>query len=139
GSAIAHRIGPDAIARSRGILARKRIDDALPLLVHLGRTPHAVRAVAEQALAEAPRPAQRVGPSDAWRIAEASLAESALAPAARLDVLMLGARFAGPDRTGALRPRTAPFVGFARLADGRRVRATKGFGTHAAVTVRTER
>lgn len=139
GSAIATRIGPEAIARSRGILARKRIDDALPLLVHLGRTPEAVRAVAEQALVDVPRPVQRVGPSDAWRIAGAALGEPTLATAAGLDRLMLRARFAGPDRGGVLRPRTAPFVGFARLADGRRVRAIKGFGTHAAVTVRTER
>lgn len=139
GSAIARRIGTDAIARSRSILARKRIDEALPLLLHLGRTPNAVREIAERVLADAPRPARRVGPADAWRIAEAALAEPALATAARLDLLLLRARFAGPDRGGALRPRTAPFVGFARLPDGRRVRATKGFGLHAAVTVRTER
>lgn len=139
GTSIGERIGPTALARSRGILARKRIDDALPLLVHLGRTPAQVRAVAERALADRPRPMRRVAPTDAWHIAEAALAEPELATAARLDLLLLRARFAGPDRGGALRPRTAPFIGFARLEDGRRVRATKGFGALAGVTVRMER
>jgi hypothetical protein len=34
-----------------------------------------------------------------------------------------------------LRPRRAPFVGSARLADGRRVRALKGLGALAEVTM----
>lgn len=138
-SSIARRVGVAAIERSRGILERKRVDDALPLLVNLGRTPALLREVAARAIAMHARPARRVGPTDAWHIAEAALAEPALAAAARLDLLLLRARFAGPDRDGALRPRAAPFVGFARLDDGRRVRAMKGFGTLAEVWVRTER
>jgi hypothetical protein len=138
-SDISRRIGHAAIARSRGILDRKRIDDALPILTNLVRTPVATRAIAERALATAQRAPRRAAPTDAWRIAEAALAEPALAAAARLDLLVLRARFAGPDRDGVLKPRTAPFIGFARLDDGRRVRATKGFGALAAVMMRTER
>ncbi len=138
-SEISRRIGRDAIARSRGILDRKRIDDALPMLTHLVRTPVATRAVAERALATSQRAPRRAAPTDAWRIAEAALAEPGLAAAASLDLLLLRARFAGPDREGALKPRTTPFIGFARLDDGRRVRATKGFGALAAVMMRTER
>ncbi len=137
-SAVAQRIGAGAILRSRGILERKRIDDALPLLMNLGRTPVELRQVAERTLASIPRPPHAVAPTDAWHIASAAEAEPSLAAAARLDLLLLRARFAGP-RDGALRPRGAPFLGFTRLDDGRRVRATKGFGPLASVTLRTER
>lgn len=138
-SPIAQRIGVDAVVRSRQILERKRIDDALPLLANLARMPCELRRVAERALAVHVRAAQRVAPTDAFTIAEAALEQPALAAAARLDLLLLRARFAGPSRDGSLKPRTAPFVGFTRLEDGRRVRATKGFGPLATVTVRTER
>jgi uncharacterized protein (UPF0276 family) len=133
------RIGVEAVLRSRGILERKRIDDALPLLANLARTPCELRHVAERVLAASTRAAQRVAPTDAFSIAEAALAMPALAAAARLDLLLLRARFAGPSRDGSIRPRTAPFVGFTQLEDGRRVRATKGFGPLATVTVRTGR
>jgi uncharacterized protein (UPF0276 family) len=138
-SAVAQRIGTGAIERSRGILERKRIDDALPLLMNLGRSPCEVRRVAEQTLAAIARAPHAVAPTDAWHIAEAALGEPELAASARLDLLLLRARFAGPARDGSLRPRKAPFVGFTRLDDGRRVRATKGFGPLASVTLRTER
>lgn len=138
-AAIAQRVGEPAIERSRGILERKRIDDALPLLTNLGRSPELLRDLAARVLAAVERPKARVAPTDAWHIAEGALAEPALAAAARLDLLLLRARFAGPAGDGSLRPRAAPFVGFTRLDDGRRVRATKGFGALAAVTVRTER
>lgn len=138
-SEISTRIGHTAIARSRGILERKRIDDALPLLANLARTPAETRAVAERVLARTRRAPSKAAPTDAWHIADAALAEPALAASARLDLLLLRARFAGPGRDGALKPRAAPFIGFARLEDGRRVRATKGFGALAAVMMRTER
>jgi hypothetical protein len=73
----------------------------LPLLEGLGRTPHQLRHVAERALAVHPRAAQRVAPTDAWHIAEAALAEPALAAAARLDLLMLRARFSSRGRAMA--------------------------------------
>jgi len=138
-SEISRRIGRDAIARSRGILDRKRIDDALPMLMHLGRTPAPVRELAERVLPTKTRAPRKAAPTDAWHIAEAALAVPELAAAARIDVLLLRARFAGPDRDGALKPRATPFIGFARLDDGRRVRATKGFGALAAVMMHTAR
>jgi len=153
------RIGIDALDRSRGILQRKRVDDALPLLAHLSRTgrsrpglsrpglsacaaevaatePDRVRDLATRALAGHLRPARRAGPSDAWRIAEAALCDPELADAAAVDRLLLRARFAGPGADGTLRPRRTPFVGSARLNDGRRVRAIKGLGALATVTMR---
>ena len=138
-SAISKRIGREAMARSRGILERKRIDDALPMLTNLGRNPVAVRELAERVLARTPRAPRLAAPTDAWHIAEAALAEPALATAARIDGLLMRARFAGRDREGSLKPRATPFIGFARLDDGRRVRATKGFGALAAVMMKTER
>jgi uncharacterized protein len=138
-SAISQRIGVAPITRSRTILERKRIDDSLPLLTHLGRTPQPVRELAERVLALTPRAPARVAPTDAWHVATAALSVPALAAAARLDVLLLRARFSGLTREGAVKPRQTPFIGFARLEDGRRVRATKGFGALASVMIRTER
>jgi uncharacterized protein (UPF0276 family) len=116
------------LERARGILQRKRIDDAMPLVPNLGRAN--IRDVAAAALAGTRR---RGAPGDAWRIAVAALAEPTLAPAAALDQLLLRARFTGLD--DVVRPRRAPFVGFARLPDGRRLRATKGLGALAEVTL----
>jgi hypothetical protein len=45
----------------------------------------------------------------------------------------LRARFVGPDRHGAVRPRRGPFVGRARLDDRRDFWVLKGPGTAAAV------
>jgi len=138
-SEISRRIGTGPITRSRNILERKRIDDSMPLLTHLGRTPQPVRELAERVLALTPRAPARVAPTDAWHVATAALSVPTLAAAARLDVLLLRARFSGLTREGAVKPRATPFIGFARLEDGRRVRATKGFGALASVMIRTER
>jgi uncharacterized protein len=133
---LAERIGLSDIARARGILHRKRFDDALPLLAHLSRCSR-VRDLAVAALPAA-RPPVRAAPIDAWRIAEAALADPELADAAARDRLLLRARFIA--RTdGTLRPRRTPFIGSARLADGRRVRATKGLGALAPVTMHERR
>ncbi len=131
---LAARIGRGPLERARGILHRKRFDDALPLLAHLGRAGARVRDVAADALAGA-RPRMRAAPADAWRITEAALADPELADAAVVDRLLLRARFTGPGADGTLRPRRAPFLGSARLADGRRVRAVKGLGALAEVTM----
>jgi hypothetical protein len=58
-----------------------------------------------------------------------------LAAAARLDLLLLRARFLGPDGDGAVRARQAPFVGRERLAGGRVMWAMKGPGGAAEVRV----
>jgi uncharacterized protein (UPF0276 family) len=133
-SVLATRIGSVSVERARTILYRKRFDDALPLLANLSRAGVHVRCVAETALPLA-RPPSSAAPTDAWRIAEAALADEALADAARVDRLVLRARFTGLDAPGALRPRSAPFYGSAVLADGRKVSARKGIGSRAAVSI----
>jgi hypothetical protein len=126
-----------SIARARDILQRKRIDDALPLLGQLSRSQERTRELAARVLAHQDRARSAVGPSDAWRIAEAALRDPELGDDAAIDHLILRARFVG-SRAG-LRPRRTPFIGYARLGDGRRVRATKGFGALAEVMLRRER
>lgn len=138
---LAARVGRAAMDRSRGILSRKRIDDALPLvpnLAHLALRGDQVREVAAQALAQSMRPASGAGPADAWRIAGAAMAVPELASAAAIDRLVLRARFAGAAE-GTLRPRRAPFIGVTRLHDGRRIRATKGLGARAEVRIQEKR
>lgn len=127
-----HRFSVPAVDRARGILQRKRVDDAMPLLAYLGRNDR-VRDLAAAALDGSARQVRRAAPADAWRIALAALHDPELADAAARDRLVLRARFAG--LTGEVRPRLGPFVGFARLASGTRVRATKGLGTLANVTI----
>jgi uncharacterized protein len=132
------RIGSVALDRSRGILQRKRIDDALPLVANLARCGGRVREVAAAALAQSSRPASGAGPADAWRIAEAAMSVPELVSAAAIDRLVLRARFAGTAE-GTPRPRRTPFIGVARLSDGRRIRATKGIGARADVSIHEQR
>lgn len=129
------RIGLTQLDRARGILHRKRFDDALPLLANLSRLSTRVRDLAATALPPT-RPSSRAAPADAWRIAEVALADPELADAAAVDRLLLRARFTGFGSAKTLQPRRAPFAGSAVLADGRRVRARKGVGALAEVTMR---
>ena len=131
---LATRIGSSALDRARTILHRKRFDDALPLLANLSRAGAHVRCIAAAALPPA-RPPNSAAPADAWRIAEAALADAELADAAAVDRLVLRARFTGLDVPNALRPRSAPFYGSAVLANGRKVSARKGIGSRAAVSI----
>ncbi len=137
-SQLAANVGAIAIRRARDILQRKRVDDAMPLLTRLGRARGDVRALAEHAVAMSVRPVRGAGPSDAWRIAVAAARDPQLAEAARLDMLVLRARFSGLD-AGTASPRRAPFWGYARLDDGTRVRASKGLGAQAPVHIREGR
>jgi uncharacterized protein len=132
---LATRIGLTQLERARGILHRKRFDDALPLLANLSRSRKRVRDLAATALPPT-RPSTRAAPADAWRIAEVALADPELADAAAVDRLLLRARFTGFGGAKTLQPRRAPFVGSAVLANGRRVRARKGVGVLAEVTMR---
>ena len=132
---LATRIGLTQLERARGILHRKRFDDALPLLANLSRSRARVRDLAAAALPPT-RPSTRAAPADAWRIAEVALADPELADAAAVDRLLLRARFSGLGGAKTLQPRRAPFVGSAVLANGRRVRARKGVGALAEVTMR---
>ncbi|WP_394827222.1 DUF692 domain-containing protein [Pendulispora albinea] len=131
--ALAERIGLSALARARAILQRKRVDDALPLLASLARSAEIVRPLATGAMERHARLPRGAGPADAWRIVQAALEDPRLRDDARIDRLVLRARFSGPDEHGALEPRWGPFFGFERLSDGRRVSARKGFGALAAV------
>ena len=128
------RLSFDELLRARAILQRKRVDDALPLLPNLTRHA-ALCALAEVEVKRSARVPRGAALADAWSIAERALGEAQLERAARADRLLLRARFAGPDGSGALAARRGPFVGFERDPDGRRLWAIKGIGINAAVHV----
>jgi len=125
---------PTAIARTRAVLREKRIDDALPLLPRLGRRRERVEPLARAGVSGWPRPDDLVGPADALRIAEAALAEPALADDARWDRLLLRARFVGPGALGDVRPRVAPYVTRERIG-ARTIWVVKGPGAGAPVRI----
>lgn len=128
---LAEAIGAAAIARARGVLERKRVDDALPLLGRLGARIGELRALAERVTHETERARRGAGPKDARAIARAALAIEALADDAAFDALLLEARFAF-DGDGST-PRRGPFVGSVTRPDGSRLRAYKGIGAFAPV------
>jgi uncharacterized protein (UPF0276 family) len=122
-----------ALARARGILHRKRADDALPLLPHVAAHGEAALALARRSLQEAPRARSLVAVSDAFRIAAAAEDDAVLRDAACADALVLRARFACEgDR---VRPRVAPFVERSRAAHGVTRWVVKGLGASARVRV----
>lgn len=95
-----------AIARARGVLERKRADDALPLLPELGPRLSQHDALALGRIRETPRLPSMTAVADAMRIARAARERSELAPAAERDLARLEARFGGgPERP---RPRAWP-------------------------------
>jgi uncharacterized protein (UPF0276 family) len=122
----------DALTRTREVLQRKRVEDALPLLPRLATHGDAVAPIARAAVDASPRPARGAAFSDAMHIATAALAAPSLAADARVDLLVLRARFrfAAGQSPGA---RVAPFVGSAEARAGRRVWALKGVGASASV------
>lgn len=131
-AALALRFGAAALERTRTILARKRIDDALPHLPRLSTCGHDVLTIAMAALTDRPRAPVRASVTDAWRILEAARSHAMLHAAAELDALVLRARFRAPRGDDAVRPRRAPFVGHVR--DARRsIWALKGPGSAAKV------
>lgn len=126
-------IGASSLVRARDILARKRIEDALPLLARLARLGDGIVALAGEALRGTKRASTGAGLLDAWRIATRALDEPQLSAAARVDLLLLRARFAGPDDAGRLVARRGPFLGTTRLPDGRRCLAIKPPGVQAQI------
>ncbi|MFO0554665.1 MAG: DUF692 domain-containing protein [Polyangiaceae bacterium] len=139
--ALAEQIGETALLRTRKLLERKRVDDALPLLANLQARGAAVGHVAAHVVARLPRGPRRQGLTDAWLIAVASLAERALADDARRDRLLLRASFCFPDAAARARgavpsPRLGPFVGFERLSSGATLWAVKGFGARVYLHTR---
>jgi uncharacterized protein (UPF0276 family) len=122
-----------AVHRARGILHRKRADDALPLLPSLAALGEPAHALARQSLQGVPRPPSRVAVHDALRIADAARDDGPLRDAARADALLLRARFV--VRRGLVRPRVGPYVERARMASGATRWVFKGPGPSARVHV----
>lgn len=124
------------VARSREVLQRKRVDDALPLLARLARHGAGLVAVARRAVDATPRPPRGAVLSDAWSIATEAARVPAMEADARVDLLVLRARFkAAATPGGAPVERTGPFVGSAAACAGRRVWAVKGIGARAPVKI----
>ncbi len=122
------------LARARAVLERKRVDDALPLLARLAPHGRRVEEVALRAVSEHPRPARGAALTDAWRIATEAERDPVMAADARVDLLVLRARFKLPSRPDeAMTERAAPFVGTAASRGGARVWAIKGVGASARV------
>ncbi|WP_437736084.1 multinuclear nonheme iron-dependent oxidase [Sorangium sp. So ce1335] len=121
------------IARSRAILQRKRVDDALPLLPRLSAHREAAARIAALCVEASPRAPRLAAVADALRIAQAAEADARLAPEAAVDRLLLRARFVGPAGDGSVRPRLSPFIRRERLPGGRVVWAIKGIGSSAEV------
>jgi hypothetical protein len=120
------------IARTREVLQRKRVENALPLLPRLSSRPEVLGPLARAAVDAYPRPARGAALSDAMRIATRALAEPSLAVDARIDLLVLRARF----RFHADSPpgkRLGPFIGQTKTQTGRRIWALKGPGVEATV------
>ena len=124
------------VARSREVLQRKRVDDALPLLARLSRHGAALVAVARRAVDATPRPPRGAALSDAWSIATEAARVPAMEADARVDLLVLRARFKVSATPGSAPvERTGPFVGSAAARAGRRVWAVKGLGARAPVKI----
>lgn len=127
------RFGAEPLRRTRAVLARKRVDDSLPLLPRTAAKGEPARSLAMAAVEREPRAPQRAAIADALRIAAAAAVDPVLSAAGRVDQLILRARFVGPDRNGVVRPRRGPFVGRARVDERRACWVVKGPGSAAAV------
>jgi uncharacterized protein (UPF0276 family) len=125
--------GEDAIERSRDVLRKKRVDDALPHLTRLLPHREALRELGLACVARVPRAPSLASVTDALAIARAASADAHLEAAARVDLLLLRGRFVEDGEGGTLRPRAAPFVGRERLSGGRVVWVVKGPGADAAL------
>ena len=124
------------VARSREVLQRKRVDDALPLLARLSRHGATLVEAARRAVDGTPRPPRGAALSDAWSIAAEAARVPAMEADARVDLLVLRARFKVSARPGvAPVERTGPFVGSAAARAGGKVWAVKGLGARAPVKI----
>ncbi|MGK3965500.1 DUF692 domain-containing protein [Sorangium sp. So ce118] len=126
-------LDPGDVTRSRAILQRKRVDDALPLLPRLSSRREATARLAARCVEASPRAPRLTAVADALRIAAAAEADARLAPEAIIDRLLLRARFVGPAADGSVRPRHLPFIRRERLPGGRVIWAIKGIGSSAEV------
>ncbi|MCS6902576.1 MAG: DUF692 domain-containing protein [Polyangiaceae bacterium] len=121
----------EAIARSRDVLKRKRVDDALPLLPRLSQYRVQVEPLAYRTVAQTERSERMAAVADAIRIARSAAEETTLRRAALLDGLVLEARFLFHD--GKVLPRRAPFLRRQLLPEGQNCWIFKGFGAGAGV------
>ncbi len=123
--------GAKAIALSREILRRKRVDDALPLLPRLSQRRDLLEPIAYRCVAGAPRPDRLAAIADALLIARGAEEHPSLRRAALLDGLVLEARFLlkGPE----VQPRRAPFFRRRGLPGGQVCWIFKGPGASASV------
>ncbi|WP_437817054.1 DUF692 domain-containing protein [Sorangium sp. So ce1078] len=126
-------LAAEEVARSRAILQRKRVDDALPLLPRLASHREAAARLGARCVEASPRAPRLTAVADALRIAAAAEADERLAPEAIVDRLLLRARFVGPAGDGTVRPRLLPFIRRERLPGGRVIWAIKGMGSSADV------
>ncbi|AUX30256.1 MULTISPECIES: DUF692 domain-containing protein [Sorangium] len=126
-------LAADEVARSRAILQRKRVDDALPLLPRLASHRDAAARLGARCVEASPRAPRLAAVADALRIAAAAAADERLAAEALVDRLLLRARFVGPAADGGVRPRLLPFIRRERLPGGRVIWAIKGMGSSADV------
>lgn len=126
---------PRAIHRSRAILQRKRVDEALPLLSFLAPHRTELEKIAREVIAEHPRARKLAGISDALGIARRATQSPTLRSAAERDLLALEMRFIHDPEANTVRPRNAPFFGIRPLTGGKKAFAFKGFGPHARVHV----
>jgi hypothetical protein len=123
-----------AIDRARGILMRKRIDEAWPLFPSLARVSNggcSVQSFAASVLARAARASSHHAVADAFAVLDAASLDPALSAAALADRIALEARYVR-TRSG-VRPRVAPFARRVTLGDDRVVWMYKGIGAHAVV------
>jgi len=121
------------VNRSRDVLQRKRVDDALPLLPKLSRYSDEIFSLAAEAVTTLPRAPESAALADALFIAERARLDARFAAAAEVDLLVLRARLVGPDKSGVFHPRRGPFVGRARLPGGQVSWVFKGPGRGAEV------
>jgi uncharacterized protein (UPF0276 family) len=134
-SSIASRHGRAALDRSRQILLKKRVEEAMRFLPALGRHAARVDAIGRYTVQQAPRQRRYTAVADALRIAAVARDEADLASAALRDGAVLRARFKPGDTPGELAPRVAPFVARAPRVEGGVDWVIKGYGAGANVRV----
>lgn len=128
----------ESIERTRVILQRKRVDDAMPLLTRLQAHRDVIDRLAVAAIECVQRPPRHTALTDAWTIAMAVVDHPTAGPAARFDLLVLRARThpAVINEITVRAPRRAPFVGRLKLPSGETVWAFKTVGESAGVKIR---
>lgn len=127
------RYGAAALRRSRAVLQRKRVDEALPLLPCLSQRRALIERVAKQVVESSQRLPRLAAISDALEIARRTQDITELRALAERDVLVLESRFVHDLATGQVNPRRSPYMSIRRFSDGGRGIAIKGFGTRAHV------